>query len=146
MLQKMLYSTGMNRIFFGLLLLAAISCKSAHQGAQQPIDHDAVAREELGSFSSKVENKTNTHILYVRKEKEVGMLEKKRFLVLDKSTGAVTIKPMRLNGKVTWHDDERLLINPMNRVPPDKDGNLEDNSYLINVKTNKRSTRGITEN
>ncbi len=123
------------------LLCACANSKKKQQSAV--VDYTSIANQKLGNGVKFIENSDGDYVLCLRESKDLNDLNLKRYMVLEKSSGTVLVDVSKVSGSVTWFDDSKIKINPMNRVAPDKTtGNIDDNSYLIDVKTGKRIAGG----
>lgn len=131
---------------FGLLLFLTLfsiicSCSRAtKKDVSDELDYKEIANQVLGNGVKFVENESDEFFLCIKESKEIGN-KVSSYMVLTKG-GEVLIPKSKVAGRIYWIGEELLKIDPIDRVPKTRADELasdvQDNSYVVNVKTNQR--------
>ena len=131
-------------IFVALIVL--MSCKNSQQtpsnSQQQPNELpevQAVIVEKLGEKFNQIERGDLSLCFTIDKK---AMTNWRTFLVINHKTGAIIYGPKKLNAKISWHSDRKLLIKETPEVIKDK-GSTETFKYIFNLDTQEKESSNL---
>lgn len=117
-------------------LIVLVSCK----GSQKPPIQDKSPRdvivEILGNKFEKIDRGDLSLCFTVDKQT---LTNRKTVLVINNKTAAIIYGPEKLNAKVSWHSDRKLLVQETPEVIEDKQSS-DTNSYVFNLDTKEKET------
>ncbi|MDW3192496.1 MAG: hypothetical protein R8G66_09025 [Cytophagales bacterium] len=119
-----------------IALIVLMSCKGSEKGQQQDINPRDVIIEQLGNKFEKIDRGDLSLCFTVNKQT---LTNRKTVLVINNKNAAIIYGPEKLNAKVSWHSDRKLLIQETPEVIQDKQSS-NTTSYIFNLDTKEKES------
>ncbi|MFZ9044643.1 MAG: hypothetical protein ACO2ZZ_02180 [Cyclobacteriaceae bacterium] len=120
--------------FLFLCLLFVFGCKNSKQVTSEIIDYSQTIIDNLGNSYEKVERE-GLLLCYTADKKN--STSWRTVLVLDTTNGKLVYGPEKLNARVSWHSNRKLLIQESPEVISDKQSS-ESYNYVFDIDTKQK--------
>ena len=117
-------------------LLVFFSCKNAKNVSQDSINYTNVIEQHLGN---NYERADRLHLALCYTVDKKNMTNWRTVMVIDTTNAAILYGPEKINGKISWHEDRKLLIKETPEVIKDKQS-TETYSYIYNLDTKEKES------
>lgn len=119
-----------------ITLIVLMSCKNSQQAPQEAPDVRDVIVEKLGSKFEKID-RGELSLCYTTDKKT--LTNWRTVLVINTETSTILYGPEKLNAKVSWYADRKLLIKETPEVINDKQSS-DTYTYIFNLDTNQKES------